>query len=149
MRTRFNTGFFLPSLYFPVKWVRLLRTPPHISYLFWRKRTKCIITISSMSFSGGNLRIENNPPLPRPFWGGSGSDTKPRFTSPLYFEGGGSDGPQHSLGSKKGHYLENTSSCGGDTDRIRTRPLYTFCFHNSIKLYIYVMLTTASVAFKM
>ena len=84
-----------------------------------------------------------------PFLGGSGSDTKPRSTPRLYFEGGGSEGPQHSLESKKGHFLENTSLCGGDTDHIRTRPLYTFNFHYSVNSYIYVMLTPGSVAFKM
>ena len=74
---------------------------------------------------------------------------KPRSTPCLYFEGGGSEGPQHSLGSKKGHYLENTSLCGSDTDHIRTRPLYAFSSHDSINSHIYVMLTTGSVAFKM
>ena len=73
---------------------------------------------------------------------------KPRSTPRLYFEGGGSEGPRHSLGSKKSHFLENTSLCGGDTDHIRTRPLYTFSFHDSVNSHIYVMLTTGSVVLK-
>ena len=142
MRTRFNTSFFLRSLYFPVKWA----SPPR-AYIVWRERTKCKLTMSYLSFSGGPCSTENN--LRPIFWGGSESYTKPRSTPRLYFEAGGSEGPQHSLGSKKDHFLENTSLCGGDTDHIRTRPFYPFSFHDSVNSHIYVMLTTGSVAFKM
>ena len=41
MMTWLSTSFPLPSLYFPVKWIRLLKTPPHTCYIVWRERTKC------------------------------------------------------------------------------------------------------------
>ena len=53
IRTRFNTSF-LPSLYFPVKWVRFYVTPP-ATYIFLRNRSKFNITLASLSFFRGKM----------------------------------------------------------------------------------------------